>query len=190
MTDTLALEELRKDHTMLRREIAALEATVNRLGERPLARREALGGSFRGSLADFGGRMELHFRREEEAFFPHARRMASEEMPAAEVIGQFLSGEAEDDLSAHTGLRTRLAEMIRLLEESEAEGELDEEKSRRLRTLFSLFRSVLVLHAAKEDDLIFPIVEHALTPSERDAVVHVLGSIPIERSTEDRDTEG
>jgi hemerythrin-like domain-containing protein len=185
----LAVEELRRDHEILARDVAALEATVNRLSESPLARKEALSGTLRGSLTDFGATMERHFRREEEAVFPDARRLVSEGVHGAELISQFLSEEAEDDLNAHTGLRIRMTEMIRLLDEAEAAGELDEQQSSRLRTLFSHFRGVLVLHAAKEDDLIFPVIHGALTPSERNAALSRLASIPLERPTYSLDAE-
>lgn len=78
MTPALAVEELRKDHEILRKDTAAFEATVRGLARSPEATGEALSGSLRARLAYFQAGMRLHFRREEEGLFPDVRRMVSE----------------------------------------------------------------------------------------------------------------
>ncbi len=185
MTPALAVEELRKDHEILRKDTAAFEATVRGLARSPEATGEALSGSLRARLAYFQAGMRLHFRREEEGLFPDVRRMVSEGARRADVIAQFFREEAEDDLSAHTVLVARMDEMIGALAEAEAAGRLGEQEGHQLRVQFGLFKSLLERHAAKEDNLIFPMVERALTPAQLDAVLDRLASIRPEEDLGD-----
>ncbi len=177
MAATSVAEELRRDHAALRRGVAALEVSVQAVGEGPHPDARGRAGALRAQLAEFGEGLERHFRREEEGLFPEAARVAMEGLPGADLIGRFLRDEADDDLQAHATLRKGLQTMLGLLAEAEAAGRLEEGLGRQLTSSFGLFRTVLELHAAKEDDLILPMIEAALSPSQREAVTERLGRV-------------
>jgi len=179
MAGVSAVDALRKDHETLRSHVAALAGMVEAWGSSPQGRQRMLDGAFGGRLACLNTEMERHFRREEEGFFPDARRLVTEGGPGAEVIGQFFREEAEDDILAHDVLRGHMEEMLSLLAAGEAAGGMEEEQEHRLRTVFGLFRTVLELHAAKEDELVFPMIERGLTPSQREAAVARLTVTPL-----------
>lgn len=172
-----AIDELRKDHDILRRDMEALVSAVRSLGQDPQAIQEALSGSLRERLAYLYAGMRLHFRREEEGLFPDARRMVSEGARKVDILGQFFGEEAEDDFNAHAELGIRMEEMMGILEDVEAAGRLDDQVCARLRTVMGLVRSLLDRHAAKEDTLVFPMIERSLTSEQRDAVLDRLAAI-------------
>ncbi len=121
--------------------------------------------------------MQLHFRREEEGLFPDAQRMVSEDASRTSVIGAFFGEEAEDDLGAHMTLRTRVGEMIGVLDEAALAGQIGEQTPKRLRALLNVIENLLARHAAKEDDFIFPMIERSLTTEQQQAVLSRLSAI-------------
>jgi|GEM_PF-1515418 len=177
MTAKTPLDELRKDHGILANDIKALASDIRELGESQDAARPALDGSLRARLTEFYEGMLMHFRREEEGLFPDARRLASEGDPKLGVAAQFFAEEGEDDLAAHSTLGARMTEMIDLLAEAEAAGRLDQQSLTRLRAISALTQGILERHAAKEDDLVFPMIERALTPDQLNAVWDRLAAI-------------
>lgn len=181
MTAKTPLDELRKDHGILANDIKALASDIRDLGESGDAARPALDGTLRARLIDFYEGMLMHFRREEEGLFPDARRLASESNAKLGVAAQFFAEEGEDDLAAHTTLGARMTEMIELLAEVEAAGILDQQSLTKLRAVFSLTQGLLERHAAKEDDLVFPMIERALTPAQLNAVWDRLAAITPEQ---------
>jgi hemerythrin-like domain-containing protein len=182
---TSAVDELRKDHDILMRDMATLSDTIRALGEDSEATQAALDGRLRGQVSYLAAGMGLHCRREEEALFPDAQRMVSEGAQGADVMGRFFGEEAEDDLCAHTTLRERMQEMVRTLAEIEGTGRLDEGALTRLRALFSLIKGLVERHAAKEDSLIFPMIERSLTAEQRDAVLDRLAAVQPQQGTDD-----
>jgi iron-sulfur cluster repair protein YtfE (RIC family) len=146
---------------------------------------EALNGSLRDRLVYFHAGLRLHFRREEEALFPDARRMVSDGAAKVDIIGRFFGEEADDDLNAHAALGSRVEEMIAILERVQAAGALDEQSRTRLRALFSVVDSLFQRHATKEDRFIFPMVARALTPAQQQAVLDRLAAIRPEQDPTD-----
>jgi hemerythrin-like domain-containing protein len=185
MNATSPIEELQKDHEILNRDLQGLAATVGALGDSAEALQEVLNGSLRGRMAYFLAGMQLHFRREEEGLFPDAKRMVSEGQSGPDIIVQFFGEEAEDDLNAHAVLSMRMEEMMAILEDAETAGGLDEQARRRLRTLIGLAKGLLERHAAKEDKLIFPMIERALTPAQLDAVLERMAAIQPQQDASD-----
>ncbi len=181
MTAKTPLDELRKDHGILVKDIKALASDLRELGESEDAARPALDGTLRARLTGFREGMLMHFRREEEGLFPDARRLASAGDAKLGVAVQFFAAEGEDDLAAHSTLGARMTEMIELLAEAEAAGRLDQQSLTRLRAILSLCQALFERHAAKENDLVFPMIERALTPAQLNAVWDRLAAITPEQ---------
>jgi hemerythrin-like domain-containing protein len=171
-------EDLREEHAALLREMQDLHSSVRGLAG---AETSSLGGAgvVRDELEMFRRRLRVHFRREEEGLFPEARRMVSEGAKGADVFGSFFAEEAEDDMSAHAALASRAEEMVQLTSEIEDAGGADEGSARKLLALSNLTAGLLQRHAAKEDSLIFPMLEKSLTQEQVDDVrsrLHQIGS--------------
>jgi hemerythrin-like domain-containing protein len=171
-------DELREEHVALLVDARGIQASLRGLTQ-PQTAALAGGSLIRNTLDIFQRRLHAHFRREEEGAFPEARRMVSEGAQGADVFGRFFAEEAEDDMSAHAALARRANEMLEMAAQTEAAGGPDQASARRLLALADLTASLLERHAAKEDTLIFPMIERALTPAQVDAVrdrLRVLGS--------------
>jgi len=175
------VDALRRDHETLKSHVAALDAMVQAWGASRQGTERMLNGAFHERMTYFGTEMGRHFRREEEGLFPDARRLAAAGGPGAEVIGQFFREEAEDDILAHRVLRDQVAEMLTLLTTAEAAGGLEDKAESRLPTLFRMFRTVLELHSAKEDELVFPMIERALSLPQREAALERLSVMPLDQ---------
>jgi len=157
-------EELRDEHSTLLAEGRDIQSTVRAL----LGREEkSLGVSaiLEDELEMFRRHLQMHFRKEEECLFPEAQRMISEGAAVGDLFGRFFGEEAEDDMSAHAALFQRTSEM---LEVTAVIGESDrsQSKTRELMALGNLMVGLLERHAAKEDTLIFPMLEKSLTASQ------------------------
>lgn len=171
-------EDLREEHMALLQEMRDLQSSARGLVG---ADASSLGGAgvVRDELEMFRRRLRIHFRREEEGLFPEARRMISEGAKGADVFGSFFAEEAEDDMSAHVGLAARTDEMLELVNQIDAGGPPDEASGRKLLVLCNLTAGLLQRHAAKEDSLIFPMLEKSLKSEQVDDVrsrLHQLGS--------------
>ncbi len=185
MAEGSPVEEIRKDHETLKRDVKALGAAIHRVGRDARATQGALSGSLRDRLALFSARMRLHFRREEEALFRDAQRAVAIGARGAGILGPFFREEADDDLAAHAALRTHMQEMIALLDGVEWRGLIDAQTCARLQRLFAVIDDLLVRHSVKEDDLVFPTIERALTPAQRGAVLDRLADIAQEAGSGD-----
>jgi iron-sulfur cluster repair protein YtfE (RIC family) len=171
-------DELREEHVALLADAGDLQASLRGLTQ-PEAATLGGGSLIRDTLDIFQRRLRVHFRREEEGVFPEAQRMVSEGAQDADVFGRFFAQEAEDDMSAHATLASRAKEMLEMATQIEEAGGPDEASARRLLALANLTASLLERHAAKEDTLIFPMIQKSLTPAQVDAVrdrLRVLGS--------------
>jgi len=173
-------EEMVQEHMALLTEVGDLQSSIRKLVNPETA---ALGGSgvVREALDLFQRRLRVHFRREEEGVFPDAQRMISEGAQGADVFGRFFAQEAEDDMSAHATLTRRANEMLEIAAQVEEAGGLDEASARRLLALVNLTASLLERHAAKEDTLIFPMIEKSLTPGQIGAVAERLQKLGSDR---------
>jgi hemerythrin-like domain-containing protein len=171
-------DELREEHVALLVDARDLQASLRGLAQ-PEAATLGGGSLIRDTLDIFQRRLRMHFRREEEGVYPDAERMVSEGAQGADVFGRFFAQEAEDDMSAHATLARRAQEMLEMATQIEGAGGPDEASARRMLALANLTASLLERHAAKEDTLIFPMIQKSLTPAQVDAVrdrLRVLGS--------------
>jgi len=172
-------DELREEHATLLVDVRDLQSSISRMAQPDAT---TLGGqvsSAQDQLELLSRRFRVHFRREEEGVFPEAQRMVSEGAQGADVFGRFFAQEAEDDMGAHAALARRANEMAEMLGQMQDAGGPDEASARRLLVLVKLTATLLERHAAKEDTLIFPMIEKSLTPAQVDAVrdrLRVLGS--------------
>ena len=122
--------------------------------------------------------LETHFRRE-EGFFPCVSRLLDSGAPGSELLQAFLHDETDDDLGAHAKLRAGAGELLGI--SSDRMGRPPGGRAAgRLCQGFDLFRTIFELHTAKEDDLIFPMIESALSPTEREAALQRLRALPLE----------
>lgn len=173
-------EDLREEHAALLREMQDVQSTIRGLAG---ADASSLGGAgvARDELEMLRYHLHIHFRREEEGLFPEARRMISEGAKGADVFGSFFAEEAEDDMSAHGALAARTDEMLQLVDQAAASGGPDEDSARKLLALSTLAAGLLQRHAAKEDSLIFPMLQKSLKSEQLDDVRSRLQQIGSDR---------
>jgi len=174
MAELSPVDELRKEHQSLLQDCSDLQAVVQALK----ADDESSRGTAAGMLSDRFGMLQqaqhLHFRREEECLYPDAQRLVSEGAKGADIFGRFFAAEGEDDLVAHTTLRTRVGDILSLLGASKSADRLDNQALGRLRTLVNLTYDLFSRHAHKEDTLIFPMIEGSLNWEQMQAVAERL----------------
>lgn len=185
MAEKSPFEDLKDEHVALLTEMNELQSTVRGLmgGEAG-----SLGGGavLRDELEMFQRTLRIHFRREEEGLFPEATRMISEGAQGADVFGSFFGEEAEDDMSAHAALARRAKEMLEIAVQMEDAGGPDESSAQKLRALAALTSGLLQRHAAKEDTLIFPMLEQGLKPDQVAQVSERLKEIGSDRDLSER----
>ncbi len=174
-------EDLREEHTALLQETRDLQSSVRSLVGAEASSAVGGAGVVRDELEMFGRRWRVHCRREEEGLFPEARRIVSEGAKGADVFGSFLAEEAEDDMSAHAVVAGRAAEMLELASQIKEAGGADEASARKLLALSNLTAGLLQRHAAKEDSLIFPMLEKSLQHEQVDVVRSRLQQIGSDR---------
>lgn len=180
-------EDLRDEHVALLAEMNDIQSSVRGLMGEGTA---SLGGGavLRDELEMFQRQLRIHFRREEEGLFPEAKRMISEGAQGADVFGAFFGEEAEDDMSAHAALARRATDMLEIAVQMEDAGGPDEGSAQKLRALASLTAGLLQRHAAKEDTLIFPMLEKGLMPDQVDQVGERLKEIGSDRDLSERES--
>jgi len=161
-------DDIREEHISLLTEMNEVQSAIRGLSGREMG---SLGQQavVRDVLEMFRQRFRLHCRREEEALFPEASRLVSEGARGADVFGSFFASEAEDDMNAHASITGHVNEMIDLAAAMEDANSADD-SIRKLPPLASLTAGLLQRHAAKEDTLIFPMLERSLTPDQIDEV--------------------
>ena len=164
------IDDLKREHQTVLAEIKELEGRVQGLRRGAADTR----GDARRELSDrldmFRRSLMLHFKREEEGLFADAQRMVSERARKVEVLGQFFAGEEEDDMRAHAVLAARVEQMLRLLGAGGQAGGLDEQSLARLRAMVSTVRALLESHASKEDTMVFPMIQRALSAEQMETV--------------------
>jgi hemerythrin-like domain-containing protein len=161
-------DDIREEHASLLTEMNEVQSAIRGLSGRQLG---SLGQQavVRDVLEMFRQRFRLHCRREEEAVFPEASRLVSEGARGADVFGSFFASEAEDDMSAHAAITGHVNEMI-VLADAMQEPDSADDAARKLPPLASLTAGLLQRHAAKEDTLIFPMLEKSLSIDQIDQV--------------------
>jgi len=170
MGERLPIEELRREHQALRRDIGAIRDLARSVGRSGGGAREDALTTLRDNIEMFLRGLRLHSRREEEGLFPDVQRMVSERPQRADPLGQFFAGEAEEDLNAHEVLNTRAQDMLNLVHELGQAEALQPQSLGRLRTLAELSRDLLERHADKEDRMIFPMIERSLDADQIEQV--------------------
>jgi len=158
-------EDLREEHVALLAEMDGIQSSVRGLMGEGTA---SVGGGavLRDEMEMFQRQLRIHFLWEEEGLFPEAKRMIFEGAQGADVFGAFFGEEAEEDMSAHATLARRATDMLEIAAQMEGMGGPDEDSAQKLRALASLTAGLLQRHAAKEDTLIFPMLEKGLMPDQ------------------------
>jgi len=162
MTTEPPLDKLRHDHAAATQAVKAVADLVADLTGAPSTAWPGIGERLRSSIEGLAQNLLLHFRLEEEALFPQVRAMMSEGAPAVDILSQFLDGEADDDLTAHFLMRSRLRELTSVLDAGQQAGGLAADQLAAIRTTTNLLADILRRHADKEHRLIFPMIERML----------------------------
>jgi iron-sulfur cluster repair protein YtfE (RIC family) len=177
MTVEPPLDRLRRDHATATQAVKVVADLVADLSGSAPAPSPDAGERLSNSVAKLREILLLHFRLEEEALFPQVRAMMSEGAPAVDILSQFLDGEADDDLTAHFLLRSRLRELTAALDAGQQAGGLAADQLTAIRTTTNLLADILRRHADKEHKLIFPMIERMLDPAQMAEVAERMSSI-------------
>lgn len=188
MSRSSPFSDLRKEHEILLTDVKALTSSVRQARAAPAEAADRL-RTLGEQLDMFTRGLLLHFRREEEGLYPDAQQMISEGAERSDVFGQFFAEEGEDDLAAHVTLGSRAQEMRDVLQEMSDAAQPTDEQYRRLLTLAQLTAALVERHAAKEDTLIFPMIERALTADQVDMVGERLRRLQSSADLTDPDGE-
>ncbi len=152
------IEDLKRQHGLLAAELDGIRELARKLQENSP---EDLCAEFRGRMGVLRQALDTHFLREEEALFPAARELVSGGGAQAGLLDRFLEGEQEDDLTAHSVMSARMEQAEHLLAM-----ELDGPTLAKVKALVAATASLCEAHSAKEDTMIFPIIERSLTPEQ------------------------
>jgi len=183
MTTEAPLDKLRHDHAAATQAVKLVADLVADLTGAPPTAWPDIGERLRGerrlrtSVEGLAQILLPHFRLEEEVLFPQVRAMMSEGAPAVDILSQFLDGEADDDLTAHFLLRSRLRELTSVLDAGQQPGGLGADELAVIRTTTNLLADVLRRHAEKEHKLIFPMIERMLDPAQMAEVAERMRNI-------------
>lgn len=179
MSEGLPLEELRSEHEValdVMRQVAeeARAITAGAPSEWGLEADRLLW-----RLRELRRALLLHFRKEEDGLFPDVRAQVAEGAPPKDILSQFFSDQADDDLKAHQLLRQRAQSLLRQLQELQRTGRLDVASCKPLPALADSALDLLRRHAQKEDRLIFPMVERLLDDNQIAAVRERMRAISL-----------
>lgn len=177
MSHASPLDELRKEHQLVLADIADIHAAMRETATSPESARDILSGTLRSRLGMFHQGILLHFRREEECLFPDARVIVSQSAGRANLLGEFLESEAEEDMRAHQVITARTNEIASLLTAGEQQGSLPALSLSHLRTLVGLTHDLLVRHAEKEDKMVFPLIERSLSTDQLELIYERLRAV-------------
>jgi iron-sulfur cluster repair protein YtfE (RIC family) len=177
MTVESPLDRLRDDHAAATQAVKLVADLVADLSGSAPTSWPDVGGRLKSGAAELGRILLQHFRLEEEALFPQVRAMMSEGAPAVDILSQFLDGEADDDLTAHFLMRSRLRELTSVLDAGQQAGGLAADQLAAIRTTTNLLTDILRRHADKEHRLIFPMIERMLDAAQMAEVAERMGQI-------------
>ncbi len=170
MSETTPVDALRAEHEVVlgkMRELA--EAVLGLRAEEGKQWRE-VGEGLRSRAGELREALVVHFRKEEDGLFPDVIGMVAKGAPRVDILSSFFGAEADDDLKAHTLLRSRLKDVAALLDGAEEAGECDSATAARLGTVVGLAKDLLERHVKKEHELVFPMIERLLDDSQMAAV--------------------
>ena len=170
MSERTPVDALRAEHEVVRGKMSELAEAVLGLRAEEGKQWGEVGEGLCSRAAELRDALVMHVRKEEEGLFPDVIGMVSRGAPRVDILSSFFGAEADDDLKAHTLLRSRLKEVAALLDGAEEAGECDTATAARLGT-------VLERHAKKEHELVFPMIERLLDDSQMAAVGERLAKI-------------
>ncbi len=177
MTDASPLDALRADHAAATAAIQSLADFISGMSEAAATPWPLSGETLRARAEDLRNLLLLHFRREEEALFPEAIAMISKGAPRVDILSQFFEGQADDDLTAHTVMRSRMKDLLSAIEEARAAREFTPKGIQQMRTVVSLLADILRRHMEKEHTLVFPMIERMLGNPQMARVAERMGRI-------------
>ena len=163
-------EDLHQEHVQVLADMKTLSATVGALSAGSDVSWAEESATLRDQLEIVQRGLKLHFRREEEGLFPFAQQAVSEGAKGSEILASFFAEEAEEDIGAHGVLNTRTHEMLSLLSVMQQAERPDGPSLAHLRTLVGLSSALLERHAAKEDKLVFPMIQRSLSAQQVEGV--------------------
>ncbi|MGD0111782.1 MAG: hemerythrin domain-containing protein [Armatimonadota bacterium] len=177
MSHASPLDELRREHQMVLADIADIHTAMRETATSTERAHDALRGSLRSRLDMFRQGILLHFRREEECLYPDVRLLVAQGAHGADILGQFLRSEAEEDMRAHQVIAARTEEIASLLAAGEQQGGLPALSLSHLRTLVGLTHDLVTRHAEKEDKMVFPLIERNLSGDQLAIIYERLRSV-------------
>jgi len=163
-------DDLHQEHVQVLADMKTLSATVGGLSAGSDVSWAEESATLRDQLEIVQRGLKLHFRREEEGLFPFAQQAVAEGAKGPDILASFFAEEAEDDIGAHGVLNTRTHEMLSLLSVMQQAERPDSQSLAHLRTLVSLSSGLFERHAAKEDKLVFPMIQRSLSPQQIEGV--------------------
>jgi iron-sulfur cluster repair protein YtfE (RIC family) len=163
------VDELREEHAVLRDQVRNLADAIAGFIGVETGRLEDATGAVREQAAALRSSLLLHFRKEEDGLFPDVITLVSAGAPEGDIVAHFFSESADDDLRAHALLRGRLEECEGVLAQRVGSGS-EAAWIARLGGILNGIRDLLLQHVAKEDDLVFPMVERLLDELQMAAV--------------------
>ncbi len=178
MTGSSPTDDLCEEHAEIITVVASLAKSVSTLADTGTPWASA-GDDIEARAQETKDLLLLHFRREEEALFPEAISMISAGAPRVDILSEFLYGEADDDLKAHTIMRMRVNELLATLEETRLGREIGPKDVQRLRSTVELLSELLSRHVSKEHELVFPMIERLLDAQQMGRVVERLSQIRL-----------
>jgi iron-sulfur cluster repair protein YtfE (RIC family) len=96
--------------------------------------------------------------------------MVSYGAPRVDILKEFFAGEAEDDIRAHVDVEDRLKRMAGLIESLESREAAEQAVLAGLRDTMEKVKDLLVRHASKEDEVLFPMVARLLSKEQVAAI--------------------
>jgi len=177
MTEARPTDELRREHE---KGVTAMRRLWEHCRDRPPVAHPTWAGhiaSVGAALSELRSLLGMHFRKEEEGLFPDVRRMVSEGAPAVDIIASFFQDQSDEDLKAHSLLRSRMAEMADLAARLQSREGHCEEAAKELEAKAAFTCDLLERHAGKENTAVFPLIERLLDKSQMSAVAERMQAI-------------
>jgi len=177
MTGESVLEDLKQEHQAIAARARALGQSLTDMAGCSGAPPEEMIERALCQLDQLHRDFLLHRRREEEALFPAVQQSLSEGAPPVDIIAHFFAAEADDDLGAHLEIDGLMAQLALVVDALQRRGSRDAEMAQRLGEVTERAVDLLLRHAKKEDELVFPMMARALTPSQLEGVAHRMRAI-------------
>lgn len=169
-------DELRREHEAILAQVTEFASAIDRITGR-IRNWDEVGAGIRRLLGAFRRPLLLHFRKEEEGLYPDVREAVSRGAPKGDILSQFFSEQADDDIVAHRLLRGRLRDVITKLDAFEQAGRAEAIAIDRLQALVHGALGLLQRHADREGTLVFPMIERLLPEDQMAAAADRIQAI-------------